>query len=62
MPGPDGTLKRLGVAVLESANVFPEKKWYWIGAGALLGFSVLFNVLFTLSLMYLNRKTFTISS
>ncbi|KAH7657666.1 P-loop containing nucleoside triphosphate hydrolase protein [Dioscorea alata] len=54
VPGPDGTLKRLGVAVLESANVFPEKKWYWIGAGALLGFSILFNVLFTLSLMYLN--------
>ncbi|KAJ0964794.1 hypothetical protein J5N97_025932 [Dioscorea zingiberensis] len=52
--GPDGTIKSLGVAVLENANVFPEKKWYWIGAGALLGYSILFNVLFTLSLMYLN--------
>ncbi|KAJ0964795.1 hypothetical protein J5N97_025933 [Dioscorea zingiberensis] len=52
--GPDGTIKSLGIAVLENANVFPEKKWYWIGAGALLGFAILFNMLFTLSLMYLN--------
>ncbi|KAF7030619.1 hypothetical protein CFC21_042129 [Triticum aestivum] len=44
----------LGVAVLENAGVFTGKEWYWIGAGALLGFTVVFNVLFTLSLMYLN--------
>jgi len=48
--------RRLGIAVLENVNVFPEKKWYWIGAAALLGFTILFNVLFTFSLMYLNRK------
>ena len=47
---------RLGVAVLESLDVFCDKNWYWIGAGGLLGFTVLFNVLFTLALMYLNRK------
>ncbi|PON88560.1 ABC transporter-like [Trema orientale] len=47
---------RLGVAVLESFNVFPEKNWYWIGTAALLGFAVLFNVLFTFALMYLNRE------
>ncbi|PON54344.1 ABC transporter-like [Parasponia andersonii] len=47
---------RLGVAVLESFNVFPEKNWYWIGTAALLGFAVLFNVLFTFSLMYLSRE------
>ncbi|KAF3943211.1 hypothetical protein CMV_030208 [Castanea mollissima] len=45
---------KLGVAVLESFDVFPDKNWYWIGAAALLGFTVLFNVLFTLALMYLN--------
>ncbi|XP_038716845.1 ABC transporter G family member 29-like [Tripterygium wilfordii] len=45
---------RLGVAVLRNFDVFPERKWYWIGAAALLGFVVLFNLLFTLSLMYLN--------
>ncbi|EES01392.1 ABC transporter G family member 38 [Sorghum bicolor] len=49
---PDG--RRLGVAVLENSNIPTNKEWYWIAMGALLGFTVLFNVLFTLSLMYLN--------
>jgi len=42
------------VAVLENSNIPTNKEWYWIAMGALLGFTVLFNVLFTLSLMYLN--------
>jgi len=46
----------LGMAVLQKFDVPQYKYWYWIGAAALLGFTVLFNVLFTLSLMYLNRK------
>ncbi|EHA8586807.1 putative ABC transporter G family member 42 [Cocos nucifera] len=46
--------KILGVAILEDSQVFPEKNWFWIGAGALFGFTILFNVLFTLSLMYLS--------
>ncbi|GMN37140.1 hypothetical protein TIFTF001_006570 [Ficus carica] len=45
---------RLGMAVLESNDVFTEENWYWIGVGALLGFVILLNVLFTLSLTYLN--------
>lgn len=44
----------LGVAVLQNSGVFTDKEWYWIATGALLGFTVLFNVLFTVSLMYLN--------
>lgn len=44
----------LGVAVLNSFNVFTERNWFWIGVAALLGFSILFNILFTLALMYLN--------
>ncbi|TKW32265.1 hypothetical protein SEVIR_2G157400v4 [Setaria viridis] len=40
----------LGVQVLKSHGVFPEARWYWIGFGALLGFTALFNVLFTLAL------------
>ncbi|KAJ7963070.1 Pleiotropic drug resistance ABC transporter [Quillaja saponaria] len=44
----------LGRAVLESYDVFPESRWYWIGTSAVLGFAIFFNVLFTLSLMYLN--------
>ncbi|XP_021295214.1 ABC transporter G family member 29-like isoform X2 [Herrania umbratica] len=47
-------ITRLGVAVLESLEVYRNKNWYWIGAGALLGFIILFNVLFTLALTYLN--------
>ncbi|KAL6591845.1 hypothetical protein ACP70R_049708 [Stipagrostis hirtigluma subsp. patula] len=43
----------LGVQVLKSHGVFPEAKWYWIGFGALLGFTILFNTLFTLALTYL---------
>ncbi|KAM0918925.1 hypothetical protein ACQ4PT_008547 [Festuca glaucescens] len=44
----------LGVAVLENSGVFTNNEWYWIGTGALLGFTILFNVLFTISLMILN--------
>lgn len=47
---------RLGQAILQNASIFPDKNWFWIGAAALFGFSIFFNVLFTLSLMYLNRK------
>ncbi|KAL0341974.1 UNVERIFIED_CONTAM: ABC transporter G family member 35 [Sesamum calycinum] len=45
---------RLGVAVLKQFDVYPEEKWYWIGIAALFGFTVLFNVLFTIALVYLN--------
>ncbi|XP_073040136.1 ABC transporter G family member 36-like isoform X2 [Primulina eburnea] len=45
---------RLGVAILRNFNIFQEKNWYWIGVAALAGFTILFNVLFTFSLMYLN--------
>ncbi|XP_043709750.1 ABC transporter G family member 42-like [Telopea speciosissima] len=45
---------RLGIAVMENNAVFPKRSWFWIGSAALLGFTFLFNVLFTLALMYLN--------
>ncbi|KAJ8510203.1 hypothetical protein OPV22_000637 [Ensete ventricosum] len=44
----------LGRSILENASVFAEDRWYWIGAVALLGFSILFNLLFTFFLMCLN--------
>jgi hypothetical protein len=44
------------MALLEGSDIFTDKNWYWIGVAALLGFTIFFNVLFTLSLMYLNRK------
>uniref|UniRef100_A0A5B6YTB6 Putative Pleiotropic drug resistance protein 12 n=1 Tax=Davidia involucrata TaxID=16924 RepID=A0A5B6YTB6_DAVIN len=45
---------KLGVQVLKNFDVSPERNWFWIGAAALLGFVVLFNILFTFALMYLN--------
>ncbi|KAM7471773.1 hypothetical protein LguiA_009956 [Lonicera macranthoides] len=44
----------LGVAVLQTFDVPTEASWYWIGIGALFGFVVLFNILFTFALMFLN--------
>ncbi|KAL2968076.1 hypothetical protein AAZX31_15G011500 [Glycine max] len=44
----------LGVEVLKSRGFFTHASWYWIGAGALLGFVVLLNITFTLALTYLN--------
>ncbi|KAK1306973.1 Pleiotropic drug resistance protein 3 [Acorus calamus] len=44
----------LGVLVLKSRGVFPEAKWFWIGAGALVGYIFLFNGLFTIALSYLD--------
>ncbi|GLT50494.1 hypothetical protein SLA2020_239770 [Shorea laevis] len=43
----------LGVKVLRNFDVFTNENWYWIGAAALFGFTVLFNVLFTFALTYL---------
>ncbi|KDP40864.1 hypothetical protein JCGZ_24863 [Jatropha curcas] len=45
---------KLGASVLETFGVEQNEDWYWIGVAALLGFTILFNVLFTFSLMYLN--------
>lgn len=45
----------LGVAVLKSRGFFTEAHWYWIGAGALLGFMFLFNFCYIVALTYLNR-------
>uniref|UniRef100_A0A7N0TS87 ABC transporter domain-containing protein n=2 Tax=Kalanchoe fedtschenkoi TaxID=63787 RepID=A0A7N0TS87_KALFE len=44
----------LGVIVLKSRGFFPEAYWYWIGVGALIGFTLLFNLVFSLALTYLN--------
>uniref|UniRef100_A0A2P2K9X4 Uncharacterized protein MANES_04G106100 n=2 Tax=Rhizophora mucronata TaxID=61149 RepID=A0A2P2K9X4_RHIMU len=51
--GPNSS-EPLGVQVLKSRGFFPYAYWYWIGVGALIGFVVLFNGCFVLSLTYLN--------
>eukprot|EP01018_Ginkgo_biloba_P025421 Gb_41755 [translate_table: standard] len=45
----------LGVRVLKSHGMYPTGYWYWLGAAALLAFILLFNVLFTIALAYLNQ-------
>lgn len=51
-----GTDTSLGEALLKARSLFSDGYWYWIGVGALLGYTVLFNSLFTFFLSYLNRK------
>ncbi|XP_068634199.1 pleiotropic drug resistance protein TUR2-like [Aristolochia californica] len=46
----NGSTETLGLQVLESRGVFPESYWYWIGVAALVGFTFLFNGLYTLAL------------
>lgn len=47
----------LGEAILRERSLFPESYWYWIGVGAMIGYAVLFNILFTFFLGYLNRES-----
>ncbi|PHT32775.1 Pleiotropic drug resistance protein 1 [Capsicum baccatum] len=49
---PNGT-EPLGDAVVRSRGFFPDASWYWIGFGALVGFTILFNIFYTISLAYL---------
>ena len=50
------TERTLGKALLKSRGFYNDSYWYWIGIGALIGFSLLFNFLFIAALTYLNRK------
>ncbi|CAI9281118.1 unnamed protein product [Lactuca saligna] len=43
----------MGYAVLNNLDIPTKESHYWIGAAALLGFMFLFNILFTIALMYL---------
>ncbi|PQQ20294.1 pleiotropic drug resistance protein 1-like isoform X1 [Prunus yedoensis var. nudiflora] len=51
---PANSTEALGVLVLKSRGIFPEARWYWIGVAALIGFILLFNILFHLALQYLD--------
>ncbi|WOL09018.1 ABC transporter G family member 31 isoform X1 [Canna indica] len=44
----------LGEATLKGYGMFTESCWFWIGVCALFGYTVLFNILFTVFLTYLN--------
>ncbi|RDY09362.1 ABC transporter G family member 39, partial [Mucuna pruriens] len=45
----------VGKALLKARSMFTEDYWYWICIGALLGFSLLFNICFILALTFLNH-------
>eukprot|EP01018_Ginkgo_biloba_P026515 Gb_28917 [translate_table: standard] len=47
---PDGNI---GVQMMESRGMFTKSYWYWLGIGALMGYNILFNILYTLALAYL---------
>ncbi|KAI4379291.1 hypothetical protein MLD38_005609 [Melastoma candidum] len=49
-----GTKESLGILVLRSRGFFTEGYWCWIGFGTLLGYTLLFNFGFALSLTFLN--------
>uniref|UniRef100_A0A0E0BY04 ABC transporter domain-containing protein n=1 Tax=Oryza meridionalis TaxID=40149 RepID=A0A0E0BY04_9ORYZ len=44
----------LGEAILTGYGLFKEKYWFWIGVGALFGYAIVLNFLFTLFLTLLN--------
>ncbi|KAK4388906.1 ABC transporter G family member 32 [Sesamum angolense] len=50
----DNSTLSLGEMLLKVRSLFPDDHWYWIGFGALLGYTLLFNTLFTLFLTHLN--------
>ncbi|GAB2219919.1 hypothetical protein Drorol1_Dr00007559, partial [Drosera rotundifolia] len=43
----------IGVSVLKSQGLFPCASWYWLSVGALIGWTVFYNVLYTLALTFL---------
>ncbi|XP_057534339.1 ABC transporter G family member 39-like isoform X3 [Amaranthus tricolor] len=46
--------KTIGEVVIVSRGLFNHQYWFWISIGALLGFSLIFNVIYTIALTYLN--------
>jgi hypothetical protein len=46
----------LGIQVLEARGIFVDLNWYWIGVCALLGYIILFNILFVIFLDWLDRE------
>ncbi|XP_061343398.1 pleiotropic drug resistance protein 1-like isoform X3 [Gastrolobium bilobum] len=44
----------LGVEVLKSRGFFTQSYWYWIGVGAMIGYTLLFNFGYILALTHLN--------
>ncbi|CAI0410743.1 unnamed protein product [Linum tenue] len=57
-PNPDPRILEatIGKAILKVRGMFVENKWYWISIGALIGFTMIYNICFVIALTYLDRK------
>ncbi|XP_057823291.2 pleiotropic drug resistance protein 1 [Cryptomeria japonica] len=44
----------IGVQLMHSRGLFSDDWWYWLSIGALCGYNILFNVLYTAALHYLD--------
>ncbi|XP_057852200.1 pleiotropic drug resistance protein 1 [Cryptomeria japonica] len=44
----------IGTVLLKSRGLFAESYWYWMTLGVLAGYSIIFNLLYTLALAYLD--------
>ncbi|KAK8956349.1 Pleiotropic drug resistance protein TUR2 [Platanthera guangdongensis] len=51
---PTTSNQTLGAQVMEGRGLFAESKWFWIGAGALIGYILGFNVIYTTALTFLD--------
>lgn len=54
---PAGANETIGVTVLKARGIFTTAKWYWIGLGAMVGYTLLFNLLYTVALSVLSPLT-----
>ncbi|XP_059077764.1 pleiotropic drug resistance protein 1 [Cryptomeria japonica] len=49
-----GPGNNIGTTLLESRGLFAESYWYWMAIGVLVGYAIIFNLLYTLALAYLD--------
>ncbi|XP_051118241.1 pleiotropic drug resistance protein 2-like isoform X2 [Andrographis paniculata] len=54
---PNNKLPTVGKILLQERGFYTDEKWFWICVAALLGFSILFNILFIAALTFLNPLT-----
>ncbi|OAE27422.1 hypothetical protein AXG93_3911s1040 [Marchantia polymorpha subsp. ruderalis] len=47
------SLDNLGVQHMKASGLYPETYWYWIAVGMMIGYTFLFQFLFTMALSYL---------
>ncbi|KAH9313294.1 hypothetical protein KI387_028329, partial [Taxus chinensis] len=45
---------KVGTKLLESRGLFTQSYWYWMSLGVLAGYAIIFNILYTLALAYLD--------